>query len=191
VTAEDAGAGQVGAEGAAARTQAEPRVEVRRSARRKRSVSAYRDGDKIIVLIPAWFSRKQEHEWVTSMVAKVLAKPNGRKQPRSDEALSRRAQELSSRYLDGRAVPASVQWVGNMRSRWGSCTPSDASIRLSDRLKAMPEWVQDYVLVHELAHLLEGGHGEKFWAWVNRYPRTERARGYLDGFSDGSSQTGG
>jgi predicted metal-dependent hydrolase len=165
---------------------AEPKVEVRRSARRKRSVSAHREGDTIVVLIPAWFSRKQEQEWVAAMVAKVLARPNGRRAPRSDDELLRRATELSARYLDGRAAPSSVQWVGNMRARWGSCTPIDASIRLSDRLKPMPDWVQDYVLVHELAHLLEGGHSAKFWAWVNRYPKTERARGYLDGFSDGT-----
>ena len=47
----------------------------------------------------------------------------------------------------------------------------------------MPSWVLDYVLVHELAHLRVPGHGPKFWALVDRYPRTERARGYLDGIS--------
>jgi predicted metal-dependent hydrolase len=176
---------RTGSDAATSRSKA-PEVVVKRSARRKRSVSAYRDGDKVVVLIPAWFSRKQEQEWVAAMVAKVLATPTRRRSPRTDEALMRRAKDLSERYLDGRADPSSVQWVGNMRSRWGSCTPIDASIRLSDRLQAMPEWVQDYVLVHELAHLLEGGHGDRFWAWVNRYPKTERARGYLDGFSDAS-----
>jgi predicted metal-dependent hydrolase len=47
----------------------------------------------------------------------------------------------------------------------------------------MPRWVVDYVLVHELAHLLEPGHGKRFWAWVDRYPKAERAKGYLTGWS--------
>lgn len=70
-----------------------------------------------------------------------------------------------------------------MRTRWASCSPADASIRISDRLRESPDWVLDYVLVHELAHLLESGHTPKFWALVRRYPRTERAIGYLQGVS--------
>jgi predicted metal-dependent hydrolase len=88
---------------------------------------------------------------------------------------------LSRRFLAGLAVPSSVRWVSNQGSRWGSCTPVDGSIRLSDRLSGMPEWVVDYVLVHELAHLLEIGHGPRFQALVSHYPKAERARGYLLG----------
>lgn len=98
-----------------------------------------------------------------------------------DGELARRAAELSAGHLDGRAVPAQVRWVATMRTRWASCTPADRTIRVSQRLREMPAWVLDYVLVHELAHLIEPGHGPAFWALVNRYPRTERARGYLDG----------
>jgi predicted metal-dependent hydrolase len=73
--------------------------------------------------------------------------------------------------------------VDNQHARWGSCTPGDGSIRLSTRLQGMPSWVLDYVLVHELAHLIEAGHTRAFWAWVDRYPRAERAKGYLEGVS--------
>lgn len=100
-----------------------------------------------------------------------------------DAALERRALELSKAYLDGRAVPARVRWVPEMRTRWASCTPSTGVIRMSQRLRELPDWVQDYVLVHELAHLLVPGHGPRFWSLLARYPRTERARGYLDGVS--------
>ena len=68
-----------------------------------------------------------------------------------------RAAALSAAHLDGLAVPASVRWVDNQHRRWGSCTPADRSIRLSSRLRSMPEYVVDYVLVHELVHLLEPG----------------------------------
>jgi predicted metal-dependent hydrolase len=156
-----------------------PDVEVRRSKRRRRTVSAYREGDRIVVLIPASLSRRQEAEWVETMVARV-EKAEARRRPSNDD-LMERATALSRTWLEGRARPASVRWVDNQRSRWGSCTPADRSIRLSRRLQEMPSWVVDYVLVHELAHLIEPGHTRAFWAWVDRFPRAERAKGFLEG----------
>jgi predicted metal-dependent hydrolase len=158
-----------------------PDVEVRRSRRRRRTVSAYRDGDTIVVMIPATMTRAQEAEWVQTMVAR-LERSEQRKQL-SDDDLMRHAIKLSDRHLGGMAAPESVRWVDNQTSRWGSCTPGDRTIRLSSRLQGMPVWVVDYVLVHELAHLLEAGHDEKFWSWVDRYPQAEKAKGYLLGWS--------
>lgn len=160
-----------------------PEVEVRRSARRRRTVSAYRDGERIVVLIPASLTRAQEAEWVETMVARI-ERQEARARP-SDEELMARAGRLSEAYLGGLARPATVRWVTNQRSRWGSCTPADRSIRLSARLQGMPAWVVDYVLVHELAHLLVAGHDASFWAWVRRYPQAEQARIYLQGYSQG------
>jgi len=156
-------------------------VEVRRSKRRKRTVSAYREGERIVVLIPASLSRKEEAEWVETMVARI--EKAEQRLRLSDDDLFDRALRLSDRYLGGMAEPASVRWVANQNSRWGSCTPGDRTIRLSERLNGMPTWVIDYVLVHELAHLLEPGHDAKFWAWVDRYPQAEKAKGYLLGWS--------
>jgi predicted metal-dependent hydrolase len=163
--------------------RATPAVEVRRSARRRRTVSAYRDGDVTVVLIPARFSKAEERRWVAEMIARLQAREARRQRGprRSDEALLARARQLSSSVFDGEARPTSVRWVSNMASRWGSCTPSDSTIRVSTRLRDMPSWVLDYVLVHELAHLLVPGHGPDFWELVGRYPRSERARGYLEG----------
>lgn len=163
------------------RPSPQPDVEVRRSKRRRRTVSAYRDGDRIVVMIPASLSRAEEAEWVETMVAR-LEKSERRRRP-TDEVLLQRALGLSDRYLGGLATPESVRWVENQKSRWGSCTPGDRTIRLSARLQGMPGWVIDYVLVHELAHLLEPGHDASFWAWVERYPHAERAKGYLLGWS--------
>ena len=133
------------------------------------------------MLIPARFSAGEEKLWVDRMVQRLTKRD--RPAPRGDADLEHRARALSQRYLDGRAAPASVRWVGELRTRWASCTPATRTIRLSRRLADLPGWVQDYVLVHELAHLLVPGHGPDFWALVAAYPSTERARGYLDGVS--------
>lgn len=160
---------------------ATPEVEVRRSPRRRRTVSAYRDGERVVVLMPARLSRAEERRWVQVMLER-LARQEARLRP-SDEQLMSRARELSRGHLGGRAQPRSVRWAENQGSRWGSCTPADGTIRLSTRLQGMPPWVVDYVLIHELVHLLVPGHGADFWAEVSRYPRAERARGYLEGVS--------
>lgn len=154
-------------------------IEVRRSARRRRTVTARRDGDKTVVMVPAGLSAAEEREWIDTVLRR-LADRERRRHP-TDDALFDRAHELSARYLDGRVTPASVRWVTNQHSRWGSCTPDDGTIRLSDQLRGMPAWVVDYVLLHELTHLIVPGHGSSFWKLVNRYPKTERARGYLEG----------
>ncbi|MFJ3949326.1 M48 family metallopeptidase [Streptomyces libani] len=154
-------------------------VEVRRSSRRRRTVSAYREGDRTVVLIPARMSEAEERRWVTVMLDKLAAQES--KRMLGDGELAERARRLSGQYLDGRACPASVRWVTNQNTRWGSCTPAEGSIRLSHRLQGMPEYVIDYVLLHELAHLLVPGHGPRFWRLLESYPRTERARGYLEG----------
>ncbi|WP_445526411.1 M48 metallopeptidase family protein [Streptomyces cyslabdanicus] len=154
-------------------------IEVRRSTRRRRTVSAYREGGRTVVLIPARMSEAEERRWVTVMLDKLAAQESRR--TLGDTELAERAERLSAQFFDGRARPASVRWVTNQNTRWGSCTPAEGSIRLSHRLQGMPEYVVDYVLLHELAHLLVPGHGPDFWRLLEAYPRTERARGYLEG----------
>jgi predicted metal-dependent hydrolase len=172
-----------------------PEVVVRRSARRKRTVTAYRERDTIVVLVPERMSRADEQRYVADLVQKVLAREARAAAPRGDADLAMRATELSRQYLSGRAgdapSPTSVSWVTNQHQRWGSCTPATGAIRLSDRLRAMPAWVVDYVLLHELAHLVESQHSARFWSLVDAYPRAERAKGFLEGFSARSQQPGG
>lgn len=158
-----------------------PVVEVRRSERRRRTVSAYRDGERVVVLIPDRFTRAEESEWVDRMLARLATRQRALA---SDQDLMARARRLAERYLSEYDVePESVRWVSNQRWRWGSCTPQDRTIRISDRVRGMPDWVIDYVVLHELVHLIVPTHGSYFWALVGRYPKAERARGYLEGVS--------
>lgn len=152
---------------------------MRRSTRRRRTVSAYREGDRTVVLIPDRMTRAEEERWIGVMLDRLAAQESKRMLDESE--LARRAAELSAQYLQGRARPATVRWVTNQHTRWGSCTPAEGSIRLSHRLQGMPAFVIDYVLLHELAHLLVPGHGPGFWQLLDTYPRTERARGFLEG----------
>lgn len=165
-------------------------VELRRSARRRRTVSARIEGNKIVVFLPAGMGAGEEQDWVNKMVARL-----GERQQRpvkSDEELMRRALQVAASYLDdaaGRELrPSSVRWVSNMNYRWGSCSTDSGAIRVSDRLQQLPEWVLDYVLAHELAHLVHASHGRRFNELVAAYPLTERARGYLEGWSQARSQ---
>jgi hypothetical protein len=166
-----------------------PVVEVRRSERRRRTVSAYRDGERVVVLIPDQFSRAEEREWVDRMLERLAARDE--RSRHTDAELGARASRLALRYLPGypaAARPASVRWVSNQNGRWGSCTPADRSIRISDRIMDMPDWVIDYVVLHELAHLVVPSHSAAFWALVARYPKAERARGYLEGVCAASGE---
>lgn len=166
-------------------------VVVRRSARRRRTVAAFWEEGTAVVAIPAHFSAAQEREWVAKMLLKLQAKGQGlpsKRRGRTDADLMARAGHLSARYLGGRAEPDTVRWVRNQNSRWGSATPADRSIRLSDKLQGMPEWVVDYVLLHELAHLLVASHSAAFWAHLAAYPDLERAKAFLEGVSYASSR---
>jgi predicted metal-dependent hydrolase len=153
------------------------RVEVQRSTRRKKTITAEIVGDALIVVVPQRISRAEEQEWVARMAARMSERR--RRDRLNDEGeLSRRAAELADRYLEG-VRPKDIAWVTNQRSRWGSCSPEDGVIRLSLEVSEYPPWVRDYVIVHELAHLLVADHSKRFWGLVNRYPLTERARGFL------------
>jgi predicted metal-dependent hydrolase len=165
---------------------AAPKVVVKRSKRRRRTVSAYRDGDTTVVLMPASISRADEAQWVDEMLQR-LDRSEARRRPSDDELLAR-AQRLAKQYLPRDVSPRSVRWVTNQQQRWGSCTPADGTIRLSHRLKGMPEYVIDYVLVHELVHLLVPDHGPRFVALMDAYPMAERARGYLEGWTSAPAQ---
>ncbi len=152
-------------------------IKIIRSKRRKKTISAREVEGQFVVQAPARMSdaelqpiiEKLKRRWQKRQVKATL----------DDGALHRRAQELNRQYFEGKLKWESIKWVTNQNSRFGSCTPANGAIRLSHRLATMPAFVRDYVIVHELAHLVEANHGPKFWKLVNRYPKTERARGYL------------
>ena len=151
-----------------------------RSARRTRSVQARLVGGVAEIRIPAHFTDAQEREAVAEMLAKLERKTKAR--PRDDVSLRTRADSLNKRVLEGQARIGSIRWVSNQRSRWGSCTVSTGDIRISDRLKQVPDYVLDAVIVHELTHTFIPNHSKEFYEWADKAPYAERARGYLEAY---------
>ena len=132
------------------------------------------------IRIPAHFTAAQEREVVGEMLAKLERKTKAR--PRDDASLRSRADSLNATVLDGQARIGSIRWVSDQRSRWGSCTVSTGDIRISDRLKEVPDYVLDAVIVHELTHTFIPNHSREFYEWADRAPLAERARGYLEAY---------
>ena len=158
------------------------RVEVRRSRRRTRTISAYREKDAIVVLIPARLSAVEEQQWVTTMVERVTKAERRRR--RSDDDLVRRAATLSRQYLDGSrgaglgplgrqpALPLGFLHPGR---------PDDPDLRASARRCRRTSSTMSCSTSSPTSWCM--ATATEFWAWVNRYPLTERARGFLDGVS--------
>lgn len=157
-------------------------MEVRASTRRRSTVSASWEDGRIVVLVPSRLRSTERDAVVDELVQRLL-----RRAPMhhsDDKALEERSEHLADRYLGG-VRATSIRWVGNQRKRWGSCNPGTGQIRISDRLRPVPSWVLDAVLVHELADLVEASHSKRFRALTNRYPRMSEADTFLHGFTIG------
>jgi predicted metal-dependent hydrolase len=152
-------------------------IEVIRSFRRKKTISARLERGKLLIYLPARLSNREEKEWILKMKNRV--ENRYRNVPKSDEELSRKAEKLNKKYFDGNIKPNSIVYSDNQKRRFGSCTSTLGTIRISRRLSEMPEWVLDYVIIHELAHLQHPNHSKSFWNLVNRHRLAERARGFL------------
>jgi predicted metal-dependent hydrolase len=162
----------------------EGEIVVIRSKKRKRNISAYRQGGKIVISIPARLTKAQEREVVPEMIAKIRAKevaaPESELMELAGELLNRFAPEIALR-------PASVAWR-SMNERWGSCTSVDRTIRLASKLQRAPKYVLEFVLYHEAIHLQHADHGPEFYEFLHRYPRHLEAEAFLAGYELADNQ---
>lgn len=160
-------------------------IAVRRSARRRKTISVSRDHGSYVVAVPARYDVDRHAGDIGSLIARL--EKRARTAPRGDADLERLAAELNGRYFDDVIAPASVRWVANQRHRFASATSATREIRVSDRLREVPRWVLESVLVHELAHLRVPDHSAAFTALTRRHPDTDRAEVFLTGFSYGET----
>ena len=152
-------------------------VKIIRSAKRKKTIQAKMVNDKLWIYIPTGMTKAEEQKWIEQM-SKKFDKRKRRQKLNSNGMLQKRTQLLNEQYFND-ALAFDIQYVTNQKSKFGSCTPQTKMIRVSDRIATMPRWVQDYVIIHELTHLIHPNHSKKFWEKVYQYKYTERAKGYL------------
>ena len=156
----------------------QPTITIIRSAKRRKTIQTKYTNDHLWIYFPCGMSKSEEQKWVDKIVSKMEKRQQRQKSKTNDSWLWSRAQDLNKRFFNG-SLDFSINFVSNQHSRFGSCTSVDKTIRISDRVASMPVWVKDYVIVHELAHLLYPDHSKDFWGKVDEYRYAERAKGYL------------
>ena len=154
-------------------------VIVKRSARRKKTIQARVVNGAIEVLAPTSISDRELEEHIRSLRERIERRISQKKASRDDSHLEARAKHLNSKYFGGKLSWEKISYSERQMRRHGSCTVTSKTIRISHRMRNMPQWVEDYIIVHELAHLIEPNHGKEFKKLVRRYPLSERAIGYL------------
>ena len=162
-----------------------PPIRIVASRRRRRTVAARLRSGVLELLVPDWMPRAERERWAEEMRRRI-EKRMERARP-SDDKLSMRARTLNDRHFGGRLRWTSIGFA-DLSHLWGSCTFTTGAIRIAARAATLPDWVIDYLVVHELAHLEQSDHGPAFHELENRYPLTERARGYLMAIDQGAAK---
>ncbi|MBN3039563.1 MAG: M48 family metallopeptidase [Candidatus Omnitrophica bacterium] len=153
-------------------------VKIHRSPNRVRTVNAYLEQGILHVQAPQNIS-EQELQNIISKFKKRITKRKLRKELNKNHNLKEIAEKLNKKYFAGRLEISSIAYTTNQDKKYGVCNVSNGSILISHRLAKMPEWVRDYIIVHEMAHLIEPNHSKRFHNIVSRYPLAERSKGFL------------
>lgn len=152
-------------------------IEIIRSKKRKKTVQAKIVDDTLRIYLPSGLSKKEESKWIQKMKTQIEKKQR-KHQLNNTNDLQKRAERINNQYFDG-SLSFSIQFVTNQTTKHGSCTPSSKRIRIADEIADYPAYVQDYLIMHELTHLIYPNHSKAFWEKVNEYPYVERAKGFL------------
>lgn len=153
-------------------------VKIIRSRRRKRTVGARMIKDTLLVSAPLMISQQHLDKIVEDFKVKFERKKLKQELDRK-QSLIDIARKLNEKYFENKLKVNFIEYVTDQNSKYGCCNFRDGRIRVSHKVGLMPEWVRDYVVIHEMAHLIEPNHSKAFWEIVSRYRLAERARGYL------------
>ncbi len=152
-------------------------IELIRSKKRKKTIEGKIIDTTLRIYLPDNLSTKDEKRYIKTITEK-MEKKHLKKQLNSNTDLQNRAAKINKQYFNDQ-LDYSIQFVTNQQKKYGSCTPASKSIRISDQIADYPSFVQDYLIIHELAHLIHANHSKAFWELVHKYPYVERAKGFL------------
>lgn len=168
-------------------------VKVITTKRRNRTASARMVGNVLHVRVPASMPEANVQEIVKNFKRR-FEKRQRKMELSMKEDLKAISDKLNKKHFGGIVDVAHIEYTTEQSRIFGSCDTKTRTIRISHRVAEMPRWVRDYVIVHEMAHILERNHNRNFWELVNRYKLAERARGFLiakgldeDGDPDGQT----
>ncbi len=153
-------------------------VKIIRSRRRKRSVGARLVNDLLLIHAPVALSQENLDKMISGFKLK-FARQKLKNELDKEKNLLDLAKLLNKQYFNNGLKIDSIEYSTNQNSRFGCCNYRTSKILISHKIGLMPKWVRKYVLMHEMAHLIQPNHGRRFWDIVSRYRLTERARGYL------------
>lgn len=115
-------------------------------------------GDTIVLRLSSWCNPQQKQKAIQTLLSRVVADDYYNE-------IVQRVQSINQRTVNR---PIGTISLKHNQSNWGSCS-SEGNVNLSTRLLFAPVEVQDYVIIHELAHLVEMNHSPRFWSLVERY----------------------
>ena len=158
-----------------------------RHRRARRYILRVLDDGTIRVTLPRWGSKRdaqafvaRSSSWIERQLREGRARPAAA--PANPALRARAGEQLPAQLLALAAVhgiEVSRVSVRNQRSRWGACS-STGTITLNWRLILAPEFVREYVMIHELMHRREMNHSKRFWRHVAAAcPRHAEARAWL------------
>jgi predicted metal-dependent hydrolase len=153
-------------------------VIVKKSTKRKKTIQAKMKNGVMEVAAPADVTEKHLAEVIENF-RRRFAKREKERNLNEQGQLLQRARKLNLKYFNGRLEFTTIRYSMAQSRSFGLCYPKRGAIHINGCLSKMPQWVEDYVIVHELAHLVHINHSKEFWELVHRYPKTERAIGYL------------
>lgn len=169
-------------------------VEVRRSKRKSAAIKITADM-QIVVFVPVYVSDNEiermvisKSKWIDEHMLKVQSTIDERS--KLEKITSEQVKELGDQAVE--YIPKRVKYyaekenfvynkitIKNLVSRWGSCS-TKGNLNFNCLLMLTPDYVIDYIVVHELCHLREMNHSEKFWAEVEKImPDYQRAELWL------------
>ena len=155
-------------------------VEVTR--KRVKNVNARLRGDRLMISAPVHLSARELGEAVGVLARRLVRRTRARTVNAEDDA-AELARRVARRFPEPPKVER-VLFVTTQTGRWGSYSAATGTIRLHAGLRALPRWVLEAVVAHELAHVFHADHGPAFRSLLRAAcPDAEKADAFLAGVS--------